>query len=155
MNTRAFWLSTLIAGAAIAVFGNLPLLNIVNCALCVWVWIGGALSVILYRRFQGGRPVLSTGQGAGLGALSGLIGAVLGAGVFLLTSSISTPTLNALANALQIEGISFENGLLGNAVSTFIFLLIDAILYPIFGALGAMIAVAFTKGSESKMPAAS
>ena len=43
MNTRAFWLSTLIAGAAIAVFGNLPLLNIVNCALCVWVWIGGAL----------------------------------------------------------------------------------------------------------------
>jgi hypothetical protein len=155
MNTRAFWLSTLIAGTAIAVFGNLPLLNIINCALCVWVWIGGALSVILYRRFQGGKPVISTGQGAGLGALSGLIGAVLGAGVFLLTSSISTPMFNALANMLQIEGISFENGLLGNAISTFVFLLIDAILYPIFGAFGAMIAAAFTKGSETKVQAAS
>lgn len=155
MNTRAFWLSTLIAGAAIGVFGNLPLLNIVNCALCVWVWIGGALSVILYRRFQGGKPVVSTGQGAGLGALSGLIGAVLGAGVFLLTSSISTPMFNALADALEIEGISFANGLLGNTVSTLIFLLIDAILYPIFGAFGAMIAASFTRGSESKVQAAS
>jgi hypothetical protein len=62
---------------------------------------------------------------------------------------------DALANALQIEGISFENGLLGNTVSTLIFLLIDGILYPIFGALGAMIAAAFTRGSESKVPAAS
>jgi hypothetical protein len=155
MNTRAFWLSTLIAGVAIAIFGNLPVLNLINCALCVWVWLGGALSVVLYRRFQGSNPVVSASQGAGLGALSGLIGAVLGAGVFLLTSSISTPMFNALANALQIEGISFENGLLGNTVSTFIFLFIDAILYPIFGALGAMIAAAFTRGSESKVPAAS
>ena len=152
MNTRAFWLSTLIAGAAIAVFGNLPVLNLINCALCVWVWLGGALSVALYRRFQGGRPVVSAGQGAGLGALSGLIGAVLGAGVFLLTSSLSVPLFNALARALELENdFYFQNGLLGNVGSAFIFLVIDAILYPLFGALGAMIAAAFTRGAETKV----
>jgi len=156
MNTRAFWLSTLIAGVAIAIFGNLPVLNLINCALCVWVWIGGALSVVLYRYFQGGRPVVSAGQGAGLGALSGLIGAVLGAGVFLITSPLSVPMFNTLARALQVENeFYFENGLLGNVGSAFIFLVIDAILYPLFGALGAMIAAAFTKGSETKVPAAS
>lgn len=156
MNTRAFWLSTLIAGVAIAFFGNLPVFNLINCALCVWVWLGGALSVVLYRRFQGGRPVVSAGQGAGLGALSGLIGAVLGAGVFLLTSPLSVPMFNTLARALQLENeVHFENGLLGNFGSAFIFLVIDAILYPLFGALGAMIAAAFTKGSEAKAQAVS
>ncbi len=154
MNKRAFWLSTLIAGVAMALFGNLPLLSIVNCAICIWAWLGGALSVVLYRRFQGGRPVVSAGQGAGLGALSGLIGALLGAGVFFLTSSLSVPMFNALAKALEIEGISFQNGLLENIGSTLIFLVIDAILYPLFGALGAIIAASFTR-SESKVQVAS
>lgn len=156
MNTRAFWLSTLIAGVAIAIFGNLPVLNLINCALCVWVWLGGALSVVLYRRFQGSNPVVSAGQGAGLGALSGLIGAVLGVGVFFLTSALSVPMFNALARALQVEDeFFFQNGLLENVGSAFIFLIIDAILYPLFGALGAMIAAAFTRGSEAKVQTAS
>jgi hypothetical protein len=156
MNTRAFWLSTLIAGVAIALFGNLPVFNLINCAICVWVWLGGALSVFLYRRFQGGTPVVSAGQGAGLGALSGLIGAVLGAGVFLITSPLSVSMFNALARALQVENeFFFQNGLLENIGSAFIFLIIDAILYPLFGALGAMIAAAFTKASEAKVQTAS
>jgi hypothetical protein len=156
MNTRAFWLSTLIAGVAIALFGNLPGFNLINCAICVWVWLGGALSVFLYRRFQGGKPVVSAGQGAGLGALSGLIGAVLGAGVFLITSPLSVPMFNALARVLRVDNVVyFENGLLGNIGSAFTFLVLDAILYPLFGAFGAMIAAAFTKGSETKVQAAS
>jgi hypothetical protein len=154
MNTRAFWLSTLIAGVAIALFGNLPGLNLVNCALCIWTWLGGALSVLLYRRFHGGGPVVSAGQGAGLGALSGLIGAVLGAGVFLITSPLSVSMFNALARALEVENeFHFENGILGNVGSTFIFFLIDAILYPLFGALGAMIAAAFTREPQAKAEA--
>ncbi len=152
MNKRAFWLSTLIAGAVIALFGNLPVLNLINSAVCIWVWLGGALSVFLYRRFQGGGPVISTGKGAGLGALSGLIGAVLGAGVFFLTSPLSVPMFNILARALQVEGeIPLQNRLLENVGVTFFSLLIDAILYPLFGSLGAMIAAAFTKRSEAKV----
>ena len=155
MNTRAFWLSTLIAGVAIAIFGNLPVLNLINCAICIWVWLGGALSVALYRRFQGGKPVISAGQGAGLGALSGLIGAVLGAGVFFITSSLSVPMFNALARTLQVENeVYFQNGILENVGAAFIFLVIDAILYPLFGALGALIAAAFTREPQSKVQAA-
>ena len=47
MNTRSFVLSALIAGAAIGVLANLPVLNLINCFLCLWVWIGGLLAVFL------------------------------------------------------------------------------------------------------------
>jgi hypothetical protein len=156
MNTRAFWLSTLIAGAAIALFGNLPVLSLINCAICVWVWLGGALAVVLYRRFQGSNAVVSAGQGAGLGGLSGLIGAVLGAGVFLITSPLSVPIFNALARALQVEDqFNFQSGPLENISAALIYLIVDLILYPLFGALGAMIAAAYTRRARTEVQTAS
>jgi len=54
MNTRSFVLSVLIAGVVIGFLANLPILNLINCALCIWVWLGGILAVFLYRRFAGG-----------------------------------------------------------------------------------------------------
>jgi hypothetical protein len=147
MNSRSFLLSVLIAGVVIGFLGNLPLLNLINCALCIWVWIGGILAVLLYRRFQHGEPGPSVGQGAGLGALSGLIGALVGAVVFIMTSPLSIPLFNNLARGLQIEGdFPFRAGGFWEIVGTaFIFLILDAVLYPIFGALGGVIAASLTR----------
>ena len=147
MNTRSFVLSTLVAGLVIGLLANLPVLNLINCALCIWVWIGGILAVFLYRWFQHGKPGLSVGQGAGLGALSGLIGALVGAMVFFVTSPISISIFNNLARGLRIGGEPpFRAGdfweLAGTAL---IFLVLDAVLYPLFGALGAVIATSLTK----------
>ena len=141
MNTRSFLLSALIAGIVIGLLGNLPLLNLVNCFLCIWVWIGGILSVFLYRRFQQGESTLSTAQGAGLGALSGLIGAFVGVTVFALTSFISMPLFANLARSLQIEGdLPFQAGDYSSIiVSTLIFFILDVVLYPLFGALSGML----------------
>ncbi len=157
MNTRAFLLAVLIAGVVIGFLGNLPILNLINCALCVWVWLGGALAVLLYRRLQQGRPTtVTTGQGAGLGALAGLIGAVIGVFVFLVTSPLSIPLMNALALNLGVQGdMPFRSSTIGEIVATaFIFLVVDAVLYPLFGALGGVIAAALTKGqaeADSKL----
>jgi hypothetical protein len=82
MNTRSALWAVLIAGVVMALLGNLPLLNLVNCILCLWAWLGGALAVFVYRRFQRGQPGPTAGQGAGLGALSGLVGALTGAAVY-------------------------------------------------------------------------
>jgi hypothetical protein len=142
MNTRYFLISALIAGVVIGLLGNLPLLNLVNCILCLWVWLGGILAVWLYRRYQRGGAGLSIAQGAGLGALSGLIGALVGVVVFAITSSVTMPLMNSLAQALQIEGdLPFQSGGIGAIVSQAIFFLIlDLVLYPIFGAIGGLIA---------------
>lgn len=143
MNTRSLLLSALIAGVVIGLLGNLPLLNLVNCILCIWAWAGGSLAVFLYRRFQPGEPGLTTAQGVWLGALSGLFGALVGAVVFIITSSLSIPLMNSLARALQIQGDTvFSSGGIGEVlITTLIFLVFNLVFYPLFGALGAVITI--------------
>ena len=142
MNTRSFFLSALIAGVIIGFLGNLPLLNLINCIFCIWVWVGGILSVFLYHRFQHGERDLSGAQGAGLGAVAGIIGALVGVVVYALTSFISMPLFDNLARALQIQGdLPFQSGgIWGTLASAFFFLTINAVLYPIFGAISGLIA---------------
>ncbi|HET6845827.1 MAG TPA: hypothetical protein VFH29_03275 [Anaerolineales bacterium] len=156
MNTRSFTLSVLIAGVVMALLGNLPLVNLVNCILCVWVWLSGALAVILYRRFQHGQAVVTAGQGAGLGAVAGVIGAVVGFGVFLLTSAVTTPIMEGLMRTLQAQGdlppqMIDQGGTFGGAL---FFLLIDIALYPLFGALGGLITANMGNKSTTATPSA-
>jgi hypothetical protein len=147
MNSRSVLLSVLIAGVVTGFLGNLPVLNLINCALCIWVWLGGGLAVILYRRFQHGQPGPTVGQGASLGALTGLVGDLVGFVVYLVTSPISVPLFNGLARAFHIEGdLPFRSSSFADYLgSAFIFLVIDAVLYPLFGVIGAVIAVNLTK----------
>jgi hypothetical protein len=140
MNTRSVLLTILIAGFAIAIFGSLPILNLINCVLCIWVWLGGALAVFVYRKLQGGQELLTVKQGAGLGALSGLVGALVGAVIFALGSSLTIPLMNKLATMMdmgdQLFGDMGSGSVLG---STLVFLVIDLVLYPAFGAIGGAI----------------
>lgn len=147
MNTRSFLLSVLIAGTVMGVLGNLPLLNLINCILCVFAWLGGALAVLLYKRFQRGGPVATVGQGAGLGALAGLIGALVGVVVYAITSPISVRLFDNIWRGLQLGGDNpFRGaGFWEIAASAFAFLIVDAILYPLFGAIGGMIAASLIK----------
>jgi len=151
MNSRSFVLSALIGGVVIGFLANLPVLNLINCFLCLWVWVGGILAVFLYRGFEHGKSSLTGAQGAGLGALSGLIGAFIGVLVNALTSFISIPLFNSVAHSLQIEGNTpFQSGGLSTLVgSTFFFFILDAIGYPIFGAISGFIAASLMgKGSQ-------
>lgn len=139
MNSRSFAFAVLIAGAAMGLLGNLPILNLVNCILCLWVWLGGALAVVMYRRFQRGASTPTGGQGAGLGAVAGIVGAFLGFGVYLLTAAITNPIIESIVRALDVEAdmpSSSTGGVLGGAL---FFLITDLILYPLFGALGGLI----------------
>lgn len=141
MNARAFWLSALVAGALMGLFANLPLLNLINCCLCIWIWFGGALAVYLYRRFHPTGVVPTVGQAALLGIVAGLIAAVAGLVVYTATSPISIPLFNSLARFLQVEGdLPFDvsgGTIIGSAITFFV---LNMVLYPLFGALGAIIA---------------
>jgi hypothetical protein len=141
MNTRAFLLSALVAGLVMGLLGNLPLLNLINCILCLWIWLGGIFAVYLYRRFYTPDPDLTVGQGIGLGAVAGLIAALFGAVVFAVTSAISMPLFNSLARFFQVEGdIPIgQGGFWAIAAQVIFFLILDLVLYPIFGAIGGLI----------------
>jgi hypothetical protein len=152
MNNRSFLYSVLIAGAGMALLGNLPLVNLINCILCLWVWLGGAAAVLLYRRFQRNAPALTGGQGAGLGAVAGLVGAVLGFGVYLLTAAVTNPILLSLARTLDVDLNLPEAGAGGALGGALFFLLLDLIAYPLFGALGGLITA--NMGNKSTAPPA-
>ncbi len=153
MNSRSFILSALISGVIIGLLANLPILNIINCFLCVFVWVGGIASVFIYRGFQHGELGLTIGQGAGLGALSGLFGAVVGIFVNLLTGVISQPIFNSIANYFQVGNMPFQTNTLASLIaSAFFFFIIDAIAYPIFGALSGLITVSLMHGGSQTRP---
>ena len=141
MNGRSFFLSALVGGIIIGVLANLPVLNLINCFLCVWVWVGAILAIFIYRAFQHGVMDLTPGQGAGLGALAGLIGAFVGVFVYMLTSFISQPIFESIARYFQVEGdLPFRGGGIGGLlVSSFFFFTMDVIGYPLFGAISGLI----------------
>ena len=144
MNTRSLFLSALIGGAVLGTLANLPVLNLFNCFLCLWVWLGGIFAVYLYNRYERNRTQMTEasatpGQGAGIGALAGVFGAVIGAVVYALTSFISNPIMYQIARALNIDMPSQGGGFLGVLLGTTIFFFIDIVLYPLFGAIGGLL----------------
>ncbi len=66
----------LLAGVAIGVLSALPVVNMVNACCCAWLLCGGALAAYLMQ--QNHPAPITTGDGAVVGLLAGLFGAVVG-----------------------------------------------------------------------------
>lgn len=65
----------IIGGIILAGGSTIPILNLLNCLCCAWLVIGGAAASYLYIKDS---PVkVTTGDGAKLGALAGVVGSVL------------------------------------------------------------------------------
>jgi hypothetical protein len=140
MNTRAFLLSSLIAGVVIGLLGGLPIISIANCVLCIWVWLGAILGVWLYKRFAKPAPAATMGQGALIGLVSGVIGAVIVWLISLITRAAAT---DAIAQVFQAAGVEVPS-FLGAGVAL-AGVLIDLVLYAIFGVVGGLIGAAIFK----------
>lgn len=67
----------LIAGAIAGVLSGLPFVSAGNCLCCLWIVGGAALAVNLLAKNTGG--VLTSGDGAIVGALTGIVAAVVDA----------------------------------------------------------------------------
>jgi hypothetical protein len=144
MNTRSLLLSALISGAVLGLLGSLPVLNFINCFLCLWVWLAGIFAVYLYNRYERNRTQMTEasatpGQGAGIGALAGVIGAFVGSVVYALTSFISMPMMQSLASSLNLDLPSQGSGIIRALIGATVFFFIDIVLSPIFGAIGGLL----------------
>jgi len=151
MNTKSFLLSALTAGAIIAVLSNFPALNLLNCFLCLFVWVGGFLAVFFYGKFQKGGPALTPGQGAGIGAVAGVFGAFIGVLAHLIFSPLTLPIMQRVAEAMDIgDALPGSGGGFAAALtSAFIFMLVDLVAYPLFGALGGLITASVMNKNKS------
>jgi hypothetical protein len=140
---RALLISAGIAGVVIAVLSSVPVVNLVNCLLCAWVWAGGILAAYLYRQ-NGGQNPLTNADGAIVGAIAGVIGGLLSAIIGLAFSGGTAATMAQLEQQLgaDAEAVAGLATVLGGIVS----LIVTPIIFAAFGALGGLIGANIFKG---------
>ncbi len=150
MNKQSFFLASLIAGVVMAFLSSIPVISIANCIFCLWAWLSGILGVYLYRQFSKENPALSMGQAAGLGALAGVVGAILGSILDTLFAGASMAVLQSIPGmSNQLQNVPAEV-LRGGGFSIY-GLGIDLVFYVIFGVVGGILAVALIwKSPETK-----
>ena len=152
MNTRALLLSGLIAGVLMALFSELPLISILNCCLCLWIWAGGIFAVFLYRRFDNTVGPTTLTQGVLVGLVAGLVSAVLGTILAAIIGPGSWREIIQLFTATQ--GTEADLGAFGDTLSSPVFffffeLITNLVFYSFFGVVGGMLGTLIFKGGQS------
>ncbi len=157
-------LPALIGGILLGVLSAVPFLNYLNCFCCLWVIAGGVVAAYLYQN-QSIAPI-QYGDGAVLGLLTGLVGAVVDALVsiplrllgFGLAADALEEALRNLENNPDIpqETIEFLRSLFsqeGIAAVGIFGLLFEIVIFAIFACIGAIIGVAiFSRGKGDTTP---
>ena len=78
----------MLGGLAIGVLSSLPVINLANCC-CGWILFGGGLAAYLMQ--QNHPDPITTGDGAIVGLLAGVFGAIIGALVTIPISMMMGP----------------------------------------------------------------
>jgi hypothetical protein len=142
MNRRAFLLSALIGGLVMGILSTLPYINLGNCCFYLWIWTSAILAVFLYGRFHKDEPFLSEGQGAALGAVTGVVGAIVALFGLFINSLIGMPTIISALETLGVDVYvirqmgTFLTAIIYSIICFFFFM----VMYPAFGALGGLLA---------------
>ena len=75
MDRPSYGQPALIGGLVMGVLSALPIVNLGNCACCMWVVLGGVVAAYVLQQNQS--APITAGDGALVGLLAGLIGAVV------------------------------------------------------------------------------
>lgn len=158
------WRAGLIGGAVIGVVAGIPGISLINCCCCAGVWLGGLLTMVLYKNeFTPEMQPLESSDALILGLVSGIGGAFISTliGVLILAilgpveaeflRSIIEKALERLAedgslpsDAVEQLREQFETSLKDSASVSGILgnLFVTLIVYPIFSILGALLGYA-------------
>ncbi len=139
----------LIAGTVAGVLSGLPLVSAGNCFCCLWIIGGAALAVNLLKKNTVG--VLTSGDGAIVGALTGIVAAVVDTIIKIPLQPYNMALARRILDKFSDLGQEMPAGLDGllNGSSNFLtpgwFLLglfLSAAIFTVVGVLGGIIGVA-------------
>jgi hypothetical protein len=151
----------LIGGVLLGVLSVIPFVNTLNLCCCLWAILGGMLATYLYVK-NSPTPV-RPGDGAILGALAGVIGAVISVILGIPITLAMGPTMRNLFVSLlenmdpqQAEMLRRQFEASGTAIAPMIFQsIIVAILLLVFAVIGGLLGVVIfekRKGSSAPPP---
>lgn len=145
MNTKNLLIASLIGAAVTTIFANVPILNLVNCLVCLPFWGGPLLAAWFYKRQTG---TMSMGQAVGVGTLAGLFAGLLGG----LLSLVGMAGASGLENQLNQLNQYFPEGSVPPELFTggaaFVFTLMGVLTNIVFGLIGGLLGGAFFKDKE-------
>ncbi|MGZ5478544.1 MAG: hypothetical protein ACXWGZ_03045 [Candidatus Aminicenantales bacterium] len=150
----------LIAGAVAGLLSGLPFIGAGNCICCLWVVGGAAIAAKLLAAATPG--LLKAGDGAVVGALTGIVAAVVDAVVSIPLRSFNLGLARRLLDKAVELGGEMPTGLdeivSGSSVLSvgwfLLGLFISAAVFAIMGTLGGIIGVSLF-GKKSLPPASS
>jgi uncharacterized membrane protein YeaQ/YmgE (transglycosylase-associated protein family) len=149
MQQPAFW-----GGLFIGVLSVLPLVKFGNVCCCLWVVAGGVLAAWLA---QSNRPQsLRAADGALLGLMAGIIGAVIATPISLVFSDWERNMMLRFMDSADAEIPAevremIENSATG-AVGHVISFVMNLVLFAIFGLLGGLLGSAIFKKNAPPPP---
>jgi len=144
--------SAALGGVFIGVLSALPFVSAGNCCCCMWMVSGGALAA--YLEIQQKNRSLTAGEGAAIGALSGVIGAFVWIPIAVALALLLGPLQRAFfeefarnARDMPPEAREFlENmGGGGTAVGTVFGFIFQLFAGAIFAAIGGVLSAAYFK----------
>lgn len=139
MNTKNLLIASLIGAVVTTALANIPIINLLNCLLCLPFWGGPLLAAWYYKRQSG---ELTMNYAISVGALTGLFAGILG---FLL-SLVGMAGASGLANQLgqYFPADSVPPDFLTGPMA-FLFTFAGVLTNIVFGVIGGLIAGAVLK----------
>jgi hypothetical protein len=158
MNGNAMLKPALMGALVMGVLSALPGVSLGNCCCCAWLVTGGFVAAYL---LQSGAPApITMGDGALVGLLAGLFGAVvnliISVPMNLLTGPLQQQLLQRIADAQpdlpdnvrqMVDGVGAMS--VAGAVVTFFMMLI---LGAVFSSLGGLLGAFFFKKKAAAIP---
>lgn len=134
MNIKNLIISSLIGGIVIAALANIPVINVINCLLCIGYWAGAILAVWLYKRFEGS---LTLGQGVAVGALAGVWSGLINFIVGLVGAASIATILSTVEQVLPADTVNLDGDFIGRIA--FLANIFGIFLNIFLGTLGGLI----------------
>jgi hypothetical protein len=147
----------LIGGVLLGLLSAIPVVNLVNICCCLWALIGGLLASYLYIKNS---PVPArAGDGAILGVLAGLVGAVIvvviGIPISIIAGGITRELLIKLienVNPGQAEAIRIQMEAGSTIAGAIVNGIILAVLLVIFSTIGGLLGVPIFEKRKGPIP---
>jgi hypothetical protein len=151
-------------GIIMGLVSSIPFLSLINCLCCAGVLLGGFLAVMFYKKnFTPDTPPFTASDCAAVGALAGVVGALVGTVLSLIfIALVGDVARQFMLDALKNSNLQLPEGLLdklegrlreGATVLGAAFRLLSSLVIDtLFGLLGGLIGYSVFKTKEQLPP---
>jgi uncharacterized membrane protein YeaQ/YmgE (transglycosylase-associated protein family) len=154
----------LLGGAFMGVLSSLPFVSYANACCCLWVLVGGLLAAWVMQ--QNHPYAITTADGALVGLLAGIFGALIGTVVSVLMAPFQrqldlymwgrmSQMMRDIPPIVEQVMEQRRSGPAVNVLGAVAGLVFTLIIYPIFALLGGLLGAALFKKSATPPPYAS